>query len=162
CFTPGLRAADSLVGVVVVDLGTVSAEPLPSRRFSDRHLVVLLLAICAVPMLLLAYYRLHAAGPAGDEPHYLVISQALAKHHSLDVMQVYDNKEYLSFYKGPLTGEDHIAPGPHGPLPKHGIGGPLLWLVPFMLWGLRGEMIFMVIVSLLTVANIFWLLRQLG
>src|SRR5262249_28045320 len=35
-------------------------------------------------------------------------------------------------------------------------------LVPFMLWGLRGEMIFMVIVSLLTVANIFWLLRQLG
>jgi hypothetical protein len=121
----------------------------------------LLVVMCAVPMLVLAWarYRLHV--PAGDEPHYLIISQALERHHSLDVQRVYDSGDYAAFFPGPI--EPHTSPGPSDrPLPLHSIGGPVLWLVPFMLWGRAGVLLFMVGVSLLIVANVYWLARLLG
>ena len=117
--------------------------------------------LCAVPMLLLAWarYRLHV--PAGDEPHYLIISQALERYHSLDVQRVYDNHDYAAFFPGPI--EPHTSPGPSGrPLPLHSIGGPVLWLVPFALWGRPGVLLFMVGVSLLIVANVHRLSRLVG
>jgi hypothetical protein len=130
-------------------------------RAGDRVAVVALVALCAVPMLVLAWlrYRLHA--PAGDEPHYLIVSQALERYHSLDVQRVYDNRDYAAFFPGPI--EPHTSPGPSGrPMPLHSIGGPVLWLLPFVLAGRAGVLAFMVGVSLLIVANVYWLCRGLG
>ncbi len=130
-------------------------------RVGERTVVLALLLATAVPMVALAWLRLRLQHPAGDEPHYLVISEALARYGSLDVQRVYDHRDYWSFY--PMVIEPHVVPGPGGTaLPLHGIGGPLLWLLPFLGWGRAGAVGFMVVVSLLIVANVYWLVRALN
>jgi hypothetical protein len=156
---------------------TTSAEPVPAqvrpgpvpgtpgapRAFTDRQLLGLLLVLVAAPMLLMALYRYYVWPPGGDEPHYLVISQAIQKYHTLDVRQVYENGDYRSYYPMWLGPGPHVSVGAHSlHLPVHSIGGPILWLIPFMLLGRVGVMGFMLAVSLLTVANIYWLLRELN
>jgi len=129
-------------------------------RAADRA-VLWPVALSAVPMIVLGWARYRLQLPMGDEPHYLVISQALRDYGSLDVARVYDSGGYRSFYPGWI--EPHVAPGPDGsPLPLHSIGGPVLWLVPFLLWGRAGVIAFMTVVSLLVVANVYWLSRALG
>ncbi len=122
--------------------------------------MLLAVAVVAVPMVALGVLRLLLQLPQGDEPHYLVISQALHLYGSLDVQQVYDHRDYWSYYPLPL--DPHISPGPDGqPLPLHSIGGPVLWLLPFALWGRAGVVAFMTAVSLAIVANVYWLVRAL-
>jgi hypothetical protein len=128
--------------------------------FSRERTVVAVLLLAALPMAALAWARLSLQLPAGDEPHYLIISEALQRYGSLDVQRVYDHRDHWSFF--PMVIEPHVAPGPDGaPLPLHSIGGPLLWLVPYVLWGRAGAVGFMVVVSLLIVANVYWLVRAL-
>jgi hypothetical protein len=129
-------------------------------RVSERTVVLALLLAAALPMVVLAWARLDLQHPAGDEPHYLIISEAVARYGSLDVQRVYDHRDYWSFY--PMVIEPHVAPGPDGvALPLHSIGGPVLWLPLFLLWGRAGAVGFMVVVSLLIVANVYWLVRAL-
>ncbi|HEY0812085.1 MAG TPA: hypothetical protein VGE11_02290 [Pseudonocardia sp.] len=126
----------------------------------ERRAVLLAVAVVAVPMVALGIVRLLLQMPQGDEPHYLVISQALHLYGSLDVQQVYDHRDYWSYY--PLRLDPHVSPGPDGqPLPLHSIGGPVLWLLPFALWGRAGVVAFMTVVSLAIVANVYWLVRGL-
>src|SRR4051794_36862712 len=111
-------------------------------------------------MVVLGWLRYRLQLPMGDEPHYLAISQALGEYGSLDVQRIYDTGAYWQYYPRPI--EPHVAPGPDGtPLPLHSIGGPVLWLVPFLLWGRAGVIAFMAVVSLLIVANVYWLARAL-
>jgi hypothetical protein len=141
--------------------GASTTTPGVALRLGDRGAVVLLLVLSALPMVLLAVLRLRYALPSGDEPHYLIISQAILEHHDLDVQRVYDSAGYVAFHPVPI--EPHTSPGPSGrPLPLHGIGGPVLWLVPFAVAGRAGVMAFMIAVSLATVANVFGLARALG
>jgi hypothetical protein len=141
--------------------GASTTTPGVALRLGDRDALVLLLVLSALPMVLLAVLRLRYALPSGDEPHYLIISQAILEHHDLDVQRVYDSAGYVAFHPVPI--EPHTSPGPSGrPLPLHGIGGPVLWLVPFAVAGRAGVMAFMIAVSLATVANVFGLARALG
>ena len=118
------------------------------------------MAVVAVPLVVLGVLRVVLQFPQGDEPHYLVISQALQLYGSLDVAQVYAHGDYSAYYPLPL--EPHLSPGPDGrPLPLHSIGGPLLWFLPFALWGRAGVVGFMTVVSLAIVANVYWLAREL-
>ncbi len=118
-------------------------------------------AACAGPMALLGCARLLLQPPMGDEPHYLVISEALRRYGSLAVMQVYAHHDYAAFYPLPL--DPHVAPGPDGTLlPLHAIGGPVLWLLPYALAGRAGVVGFMIVVSLLVVANLRRLVVELG
>src|SRR5690349_21519491 len=73
---------------------------------------------------------------SGDEPHYLIISRTLKTYHSLDVMRTYNSRAYWQFY--PAIIKPHVAQGAHSLLPLHNIGGPLLWHIPFLLWGYGG------------------------
>ena len=145
---------------------SVQAAPAPdgvraaSRFGGDRRALAALLAMCAGPMVTSALVNRYTHVPDGDEPHYLVINEALKRHGSIHVRQVYDAWEFKAFHPGPLTA--HLAAPPHDSLPWHGIGGPLLWHVPYLLGGRTAVLLFMVVVSLLTVANVFWLVRGLG
>ncbi len=128
---------------------------------SERACVLAAVGLVTVPLVTLAVVRLLLQMPQGDEPHYLVISQALHLYGSLDVSQVYAHRNYLDYYPLPL--DPHVSPGPDGQLlPLHSIGGPLLWLLPFALWGRTGVVGFMTLVSLGIVANVYWLVRELG
>ena len=99
--------------------------------------------------------------PSGDEPHYLVISQTLLKYHSLDVMQDYKNADYHQFY--PIMLEPHVVANLQGHLlPLHNIGGPILWLLPYVLLGRLGVVFFISMVTILILVNIYLLLRLLG
>jgi hypothetical protein len=101
------------------------------------------------------------APPWGDEPHYLVLSIALGRYRTADPTLVYNNGDYWSFYPASLAPHMHIAPNGE-PVPLHNLGGPLLWALPYVWAGRLGAVAFMVGVSVLLVANIFWILRQLG
>jgi hypothetical protein len=140
---------------------TVHRVATASKRAGDRSYLALLLALSALVMGTLAVLHDHYVLLAGDEPNYLIISQALQLYHSIDVQRVYDAANYHAFYPWPLP--PHIAHGPDGQsLPWHGIGGPVLWLLPFILAGRAGVTAFMIVVSLLIVANVFLLARALG
>lgn len=128
---------------------------------AERERGRLAVLVCALPMAGLAWARWRWQLPLGDEPHYLVISQALARYGSLDVGRVYDHRDYWSYYPVPLA--PHVVAGPGGSLlPLHAIGGPVLWLAPFALAGRAGVLAFMVVVSLLVVANLYRLARELA
>ena len=140
---------------------TVHRVATASKRAGDRSYLALLLALSALVMGTLAVLHDHYVLLAGDEPNYLIISQALQLYHSIDVQRVYDAANYHAFYPWPLP--PHIAHGPDGQsFPWHGIGGPVLWLLPFILAGRAGVTAFMIVVSLLIVANVFLLARALG
>ncbi|GGM49817.1 hypothetical protein ACFFX1_20330 [Dactylosporangium sucinum] len=126
----------------------------------DRRALAAVLAVCAVPMVASALLQRYTRMPEGDEPHYLAINEALKRYGSIHVRPVYDNWDFTAFHPGPLSA--HVAAPPHDTLPWHGIGGPLLWHGPYLLGGRTGVLLFMVAVSLLTVANVWWLLRGLG
>jgi len=149
--------------VVDVGVGREGVDDRVNVRFpvSDRHVVAALAVMASVLFGFAARLRYVHATLAGDEPHYLIFNVALEKYGSLDIMPVYQNRDYWSFYPGVI--EPHISPGPDGqPLPLHGFGGPLLWHLPYLVFGKGGAMAFMVAVSVLIVVNIFFFLRELG
>jgi hypothetical protein len=96
------------------------------------------------------------ASPSGDEPHYLLISETLIKYHSFDVMRAYEHKDYLSFY--PNTLDPHVVSVQGRIVSKHQMGGPALWLIPFLLFGRLGAIWFIGTVCVLIVLNIYRLL----
>ena len=131
------------------------------QRLSDWQCVGLLAVISTAFFGFAARLRFLHATVAGDEPHYLIFNVALKKYHSLNVLPVYENRDYWSFYPAPL--EPHTSPGPDGTLlPLHGFGGPLLWHIPYLIFGNGGPLAFIVLVSVLTVVNIFFFLRELN
>jgi hypothetical protein len=129
-------------------------------QLADRHLGAVVTAVSLLVGVVAARLRLVNTEFSGDEPHYLLFNVALQKHHSLDVIPVYQNREYASFYHGVL--EPHVVTAPGGPAALHGFGGPLLWHVPYLLAGPWGAVLFVAVVSALTVLNIFLFLRERG
>ncbi len=130
-----------------------------TRAGTDRRYLATVLFVGLVVFTFAVRLRLTHGGPSGDEPGYLVLSQTLQKYHSINVMLDYQHRDYWSFYAAPL--DAHVVRAPDGSLfPLHSPGGPLLWLVPFILWGRAGAMGFMVVVSLLVLANIYKFLRE--
>jgi len=133
-----------------------SVQPL----LSDRVVAGILGAASLVLFAVAIGIRLNNM-PLGDEPHYLIIGQALAKYHSFDPTPVYANRDYWSYY--PHVIEAHMSVGGNGrPIPTHNFGGPLLWLLPFMLLGRLGAHLVVLAASVLLVVNVYYLQRDLG
>jgi hypothetical protein len=150
---------------VEADPATVQSPPRkqvdkPVAR-SERQLLAILLTVGFLLFAIAIRLRTQHGGPAGDEPAYLVISQTLQKYHSVDVMKDYLNGDYRSFAPGHL--DPHVVVAPNGRLESlHSLGGPLLWLIPFMFWGRLGALGFIAVVSLLIVGNLYYFLRERG
>src|SRR6202035_5371343 len=126
-----------------------------------RHFLLLLLFCGFLYTATSIWYVEHGVLPEGDEPHYLILSQTMLKYHSLDVMQDYTHKDYLQFF--PIILYPHVATTVRGEiLSTHGIGGPLLWLLPFALLGRLGAVLFITLLSILTIANIYLFLKTMG
>ena len=100
--------------------------------------------------------------PSGDEPHFLVISQTILKYHSLNVLADYRNGDYRSFYFDVNLSPHITFNARHETLPLHSIGGPLLWLIPFLFLGRLGAVWFIAALSVFIVWNIYKLLLTMG
>jgi hypothetical protein len=127
------------------------------RHSIQNYPVLWLAAICGILFFTTSFVDVRTSRPWGDEPHYLVISQTLLKYHSLDVTLDYAHQDYSAFYPSHL--DPHLSRNVSGQLlPLHNIGGPVLWLIPFALFGRLGAMLFMSLVSVLIILNIYKLL----
>jgi hypothetical protein len=140
---------------------------LPSGRWwfrglaGEGQLIASLVGLSFLVYALAGRLRVVNGFPSGDEPSYLVLTQAMQLYHSLDVSLVHANGDYRVFYNADL--DPHVVPGADGQMRTlHQIGGPLLWVVPFALGGRQGVLGFMAIVSVLTVLNIYYFLRERG
>ncbi len=132
------------------------------RHSEGRKHILLLLLISGLLLLTCTFISARLDGPTGDEPHYLVISQTLYLYHSLDVTLDYNHNDYKVFYAGPLGAYQHTSPNKWGQLlPLHSIGAPVLWLIPFILGGKLGTLIFMTLASMAMVVAIYALLVSL-
>ncbi len=134
-----------------------------AKKSTGRTHLLLLLLISGLVLFISACISDQLDIPTGDEPHYLVISQTLVLYHSLDVTLDYAHNDYKVFYGGPLWPFQHTSPNKWGQLlPLHSIGAPVLWLIPFAVAGRLGTLLFMSLVSVLMVVNIYLLLVSLG
>src|SRR5574340_271181 len=131
------------------------------RHSIQKYPILWLVAICSILYFTTSFVDVHTSHPRGDEPHYLVISQTLLKYHSLEVTLDYSHRDYYAFYPAYL--QPHLSPNVYGHLlPLHNIGGPVLWLIPFALFGRLGAMWFMSLVSVLIILNIYKLLLTMN
>jgi hypothetical protein len=97
---------------------------------------------------------------AGDEPHYLMISNSLGKYGSLEQTAAYkDEFKSRDIYKYGLASENeepspqntHAVVGPHGLYNVHNIGLPILLIFPFMLGGVIGAKLGMILLGSLVI-----------
>lgn len=155
--------SNSITEIDQQDPITTTASVSTAKNANGRTHILLLLLIGGLVLFLSAYLCGQLDIPTGDEPHYLVISQTILLYHSLDVTQDYAHNDYKVFYAGPLGPEQHTSLNKWGQLlPLHSIGAPVLWVIPFALAGRLGTLLFMSLVSLLMIVNIYLLLVSLG
>lgn len=77
--------------------------------------------------------------PAGDEPHYLVITQSLLNDGDLDVGNNHEQRDYAAYFKDDLGGVHGFLRGRHGESYSiHSPGISVAVLPGFLLAGYRG------------------------
>lgn len=98
--------------------------------------------------------------PMGDEPHYLALAQAMVEYHTFDPTPVYEHRDYWTYY--PADIDAHVAVVDGRPVPFHNLGAPLLFAVPFLLWGRAGAHLVTLAAAVLTVVHVYRLQREHG
>jgi hypothetical protein len=121
--------------------------------------------IFAISLALYLFFGLHAAsaiGPAGDEPHYLVISHSLLTDGDLKIGDNHERGEYRAFYAGDLRphflrrGQDGEIYSTHAP----GLG--VLLAPAYAVAGYRGAVAMMCLIAALAATIVFVLCERLS
>jgi hypothetical protein len=85
--------------------------------------------------------------PAGDEPHYLVITQSLLEDGDLRIENNHQRGDYLEYFSGVLK-PDYLRRGTDGAIYSiHAPGLPLLVLPAYWLSGYAGTLAFLTVVA---------------
>jgi hypothetical protein len=126
---------------------------------SDRNVLVGIVALAIAVFTVAIRLRL-GGSPLGDEPHYLALAQTMVKYHTFDPTPVYAHHDYGSYYPAEL--DAHVAVVGGRPVPFHNLGAPLLFALPFLLWGRAGAQLVTLVAAVLTVVNLYRLQRELG
>ena len=93
--------------------------------------------------------------PAGDEPHYLVITQSLLKDADLRIENNHRARDYAAYFDAPLA-PDFLRRGRDSQIYSiHAPGLPVLVLPAFWLFGYRGAQATVLILAAL-VGGIVW------
>src|SRR3972149_1030273 len=99
--------------------------------------------------------------PQGDEPHYLLAAHSLAVDGDLDVGNNYAQRDFASFYPGPLAG--HVRTGVDGrSYLSHDIGLPILIAPAYALAGRGGVRVLPAAMSALVAVNVYLLAYQVA
>lgn len=96
--------------------------------------------------------------PGGDEPHYLLITQSLLNDSDLKIENNYRERQYESYFReGPLR-PDFVKYGANGEIYSiHAPGLPVLVAPAFAIGGYPGVKLFLLLVSALNAALVWWL-----
>ncbi|MFZ6722870.1 hypothetical protein [Undibacterium sp. Ji49W] len=117
--------------------------------------ILLIYALFSV-LTLSIWERKNANTVTGDEPHYLIMANGIAKHATLKQTEPYreEFKTRQIFRSGlapqdaePTPANSHTVNGPNGLFNVHNIGLPLLLSIPFILGGVIGAKLFMIFCS---------------
>ncbi|HVQ31088.1 MAG TPA: hypothetical protein VMV21_15960, partial [Vicinamibacteria bacterium] len=152
-----------LVVVAAAALGAALARATPRPALSRfRPGAASLFAFTFAAYALLALRLPGAAGPQGDEPHYLAMAQSLLSDGDLDLADEFRDREYASFFAGVL--EPHTSPAsPRGRLYAiHTPGLPALILPGYALGGFRGAQLVLSLVAALATVVVFRLASELS
>lgn len=96
----------------------------------------------------------------GDEPHYLIMANGIAKYHTfeqtLPYKEEFATKEIFKWglaaeNDAPTPANTHATLGPHGLFNYHNVGLPLLLALPFVLGGVIGAKLFLIFCGALVV-----------
>lgn len=101
-----------------------------------------------------------AAGPQGDEPHYLVMAESLRSDADLDLRDEHDSRAYRSFYAGRLGAHKSSASPKGTTYSIHAPGLPLLILPAYAALGFRGAQWLIAALVAFTGALVFRLVRD--
>ncbi len=114
-------------------------------------------AALSVVVFSLAAWRASPAIPAGDEPHYLVITQSLLRDGDLRIENNHRRGDYREYFAGDLR-PDVIRPGRNGAIYSiHAPGLPALVLPAFAVAGYPGVIVFLIAVSAAASGLVWWL-----
>ena len=153
----------ALVVVAAAVLGAALARATPRPWLSRiRPGAATLFALTFAAYALLSLRLPGAAGPQGDEPHYLAMAQSLLSDGDLDLTDEFRDREYASFFAGVL--EPHTSPAsPRGKLYAiHTPGLPALILPGYALAGFRGAQLLLSLVAALTTVVVFRVVADLS
>lgn len=139
------------LGVIVAD----ATRGLPLGRAS-APLVALLAFLGAA---LLGRFLPGAAGPQGDEPHYLVMAESLRSDGDLDLRDEHDSRAYRAFYPGRLVPHRSPASPPGRLYSVHAPGLPMAILPGYAVAGFAGAQLTIGALAALAVALVFGLVR---
>ena len=152
-----------LVVVAAAVLGAALARGTPEAALSRiRPGPATLFALTFTVYALLTLRLPGAAGPQGDEPHYLAMAQSLLSDGDLDLADEFRNREYAAFFAGVL--EPHTSPAsPRGRLYSiHTPGLPALILPGYALAGFRGAQLLLSLVAALSTVVVFRIAADLS
>ena len=117
------------------------------------------LAAGALSLLVFSTAAWSAAGrlPAGDEPHYLIITQSLLLDHDLKIENNHRRGDYRAYVGADLY-PDSVRRGRNGELYSiHSPGLPLLVLPAFAIGGYRAVVMFLLVLASAGGALAWWL-----
>jgi hypothetical protein len=139
----------------------------PARRDSPRvwpespRANVSVAAAFTLALTVAAAVSLRHSLPAGDEPHYLVITESLLKDGDLRIENNHRARDYRAYYDG-TADPQFLRRGKDGEIyPVHMPGTSLLVLPLFKVAGYRGAQATMVLAAVATGA-LLWLLAWLA
>lgn len=114
---------------------------------TDRRRAPWLAAAIAACVYITGAWSVSPHLPAGDEPHYLVITQSLLRDHDFAVENNYLQGDYREFYGGDLE-PHYLRRGQDGAIYSiHAPGLPTLVAPAFALLGYPGVIVFLSLVS---------------
>jgi hypothetical protein len=129
--------------------------------FARAGRALLLLPAVVYVGVVLGWAQAGAVRLTGDEPHYLVIADSIARDFDLDVRNNYERDAETGAIHGPI--DWHSMNGSGGRYSDHGPGLPALLAPAFVLGGALGARIFLaLLVGLLPIAFFAAARRQLG
>lgn len=95
--------------------------------------------------------------PAGDEPHYLVVTQSLLYDHDLRIENNHQRGDYRAYFRAELL-PHYVRRGRDGAIYSiHAPGLPALVLPAFALGGYRAVVLFLLLLSASACALAWWL-----
>jgi hypothetical protein len=102
------------------------------------------------------------AGPQGDEPHYLTMTESLLRDGDVDVRNQMEERAYAAFYSGTLAPHVSSASPPGHEYLIHSPGLSVLLLPAYALGGYAGARLFMALLAAVTAGLVHRYAREVS